>query len=144
MDVAERLRSAAERVLPGTPVLFAYLFGSQARSEARDDSDVDIAVWLDPDTRPDDTLELRLRLARRLADASGVPRLEAVVVLNDAPLALTGRVQQDGIVLWSRDEPERVRWSSLTARRFHDWQLHAGPLTRQRLATIARQGHADG
>ncbi len=28
---------------------FAYLFGSQARGEARPDSDVDVAVWLAAD-----------------------------------------------------------------------------------------------
>jgi predicted nucleotidyltransferase len=43
-----RLREAAELVFDQSPVCFAYLFGSAATGRDRPDSDIDVAVYLDP------------------------------------------------------------------------------------------------
>ena len=137
MDVLQQLRDVAPEAFADTPVLFAYLFGSQATGRTHQRSDVDVAVYLDESVRPDQRLDLSLRLAGTLERAGGVGPVEALVVLNDARIALAGRVLAERQVLYVRDEPARVRYESLTFRQFHDFKQHARP-RQQRLAAIAR------
>ena len=91
MDSLDRLRGAAPGSLEGTPVLFAYLYGSLAEGRAGHASDVDVAVYLSPDVPSERYLDLSLQLAGTLSDASGVGGVE-VLVLNEAPLPIRGRV----------------------------------------------------
>lgn len=125
-SVVERLREAAGEVFPGTSVVFAYLFGSHATGSARSGSDVDIAVYLEPEPT-EEASEASLRLAGELSTASGLGDLD-VTLLNGAPLPLLGRVVRERLVLYSRDEPARVRFESVTLREFFDFQIHALPL----------------
>lgn len=123
----ERLRDAAPDAFAGSEVQFAYLFGSAARGEAHRGSDVDVAVRLAGDAQPRPSIDLAADLAGRISSASGVPRVE-VLVLNDAPLPVRGRAIRDGKVVFSRDEPERVAYVSLTLREFFDFEIHARAL----------------
>lgn len=114
---------------------FAYLFGSQARGTATPRSDVDVAVHLTVGAEVD-PLDLRLRLAGELERAIGRGPVE-VVVLDEAPLSLAGRVREAGHTIYSRDEVARVRWASLTARMYHDFRIHEERVAREQLARIA-------
>jgi hypothetical protein len=73
-----------------------------------------------------------LELSGLLADGSGMANVE-VVVLNEAPFALIGRVIQQRRSLYSRDEHARVRFESLRLRQFFDFEL-----------MIARAGSGEG
>jgi uncharacterized protein len=132
--VLDQLREAAPRAFGESPVAFAYLFGSWAVGLERPDSDADVAVYLH--RAPGEPVVAGLELSRRLSDASGVPNVQ-VLVLNGAPLPLRGRVVRDRITLYSRDEPARVRYESITLREFFDYQIHAGPLDERFLKDIA-------
>lgn len=133
MDAVEHsLRRAAAEVLPSEPVRVAYLFGSRARGTARAGSDVDVAVLLDPSVEASDRLGVQLRLARRLAAASGVGDID-LVVLDGAPLPLRGRVVQEGRVVFSVDEAARVEYDSRTAREFFDYAIFIAPFDRAML-----------
>lgn len=134
--VEERLRRAAPLAFEGSGVVFAYLFGSRAAGRARPDSDVDVAVYIAPPAQ--DPVAEALRLAARLEDASGVGGIE-VVVMNEAPLPLLGRILRERVVLYSRDEPARVAFESRAFREFCDFDLHARELDR---ALLRR--HAEG
>ena len=134
--VFEQLRGAAERLLPETPVVFAYLFGSHAAGRPHRFSDVDVAVRLDESVTRHDYLDLSLKLAGLLSDGAGVGNVE-VLVLNDAPLPLVGRAIQQRRVLYSRDEPARVYFESLKLRQFLDFELMMKGLDLKFLADIA-------
>ena len=136
VDLVARLREASHRELERSPVVLAYLFGSVATGRAREGSDVDVAVVLEPSLPPERYLELSLELARRLSTASGVGGIE-VVVLNDAPLPLRGRAVSERVVLFSRDEPFRVRFESRVLREFLDFQIHAAPMDLELLRATA-------
>ncbi len=60
-----------------------------------------------------------------------------MVLLDEAPLPLRGRVLRQRQVLYSADEPLRVSWESLTGRMFADSRLKLGELDRELLAQIA-------
>lgn len=97
-------------------VRFAYLFGSQARGDARPDSDVDLAVSL----RPQGSLLDDARLHDQLAAALGRDDVDMLVVDN-APLWLQFRVVA-GRVLFSRDEREQTAFREHVEKMFLDFR----------------------
>lgn len=134
-NLVDRLRAAAREALPGEPVVVAYLFGSRAAGRPRPRSDTDVALLLDHVPEP---AARRALLARVATAFEAAARTEVdLVVLDDAPLPLRGRVLRDAVVLWSADEPRRVRYESLTRRMAADHALAFARLDRVLLAETA-------
>lgn len=135
--IGDALRERAE-------VAFAYLHGSRAGGPARRSSDVDVAVYLrdgeqqrraggpggeardgsaQPAGSPGDWTEIHGALVRSLgggADRGGAPQGVDLVLLNRAPPLLSERVLRRGDLLFSRDEPARIRWMVRTKSRYCD------------------------
>ena len=98
--------------VPG--VTFAYLFGSRARGDAREDSDVDVAVYGRPSGWP---------LFRETFGALGerFPTGQVhLTLLADAPPGLVYRVLRDGVLLLDRDPVTRVRFATRNMSMYQD------------------------
>lgn len=106
LDAAARERLA--RALDREGVVAAMLIGSQARGDAGPLSDVDVAVWHEPDLDPSQRLSLQLGLASAAAHALGTNEVD-IVMLNRAPPLLRHRAIRDAVRLVERDHDERVR-----------------------------------
>lgn len=92
-EVVERLRGVGAR--------FAFVHGSRAGDEpSRPDSDLDVAAWWGTDPPEPWNVDL----------PAGVD----LVVLDDAPLWLAGRVALHGRLLYDDDPPARVAWQADT------------------------------
>ncbi len=133
------VRAAAHQVFVEEGIELAYLFGSRARGDARPDSDVDVAVLVDagrPCPDPARLLARHLHLAARLHDA-GAGEVD-LVLLDDAPLALRGRVAREGRPLYVRDDGVRAEWESRTSREFFDFEIFMAPLEAELLAAHAQ------
>lgn len=119
-SVTDRLGSAVADLASREPRLcFAYVFGSTVRGTTSPASDTDVAVYL---TEQLDLLEeagLEQALSQRLG------QVVDLLVLNRAPLWLQFRVLREGELLYSRDEPARVRFRERVEKRFLDFKpLH--------------------
>ncbi|HET6305194.1 MAG TPA: nucleotidyltransferase domain-containing protein [Myxococcota bacterium] len=90
--VIARLRAAGAR--------FAFLHGSCVAGTARAGSDLDVAAWWPG--RPPAAWDVDL------------PPGVDLLILNQAPLELAGRVALHGALLFDDDPPERVRWQAQT------------------------------
>ena len=128
--LAQRLSSLPE-------VRLAYLFGSRANGRARSDSDLDVAVLVNKEgaagaSRVKQTLRL---LAGRLSGEIPSTLLD-IVLLNHAPALLRHRVVRDGLVLFARDEVERVRFESQTIREYCDMEPMLAEHRRRRIARL--------
>lgn len=76
------LLKALENTLPGQ-VSFAYLFGSQATGQARPDSDIDLALFPEPNIPPEDIWNAAQSLASQLnCDIDLINLREANTVLR--------------------------------------------------------------
>lgn len=100
----ERLRAALDR----DAVAAAYLFGSQAAGTAGPLSDVDVAVWAQPELDADGRMALRLELMDGAATALGTTEID-VVMLDDASPLLRHRAWRGGRLLVDREPAVRVR-----------------------------------
>lgn len=160
-DLADRVRS----VLRGRPeVVFAYLFGSRAGDGAHGASDVDVAVYLNEQAdhgergRLETWSEIHGDLVEALASSEGgvgrrhrghAPEGVDLLILNDAPPLLADRVIRGGEVLFSRSEPERIRWTVRQKSRYCDLRplrrrLDAAVSERLRTGRFGRRGPERG
>ena len=99
------LATLARHLAPFERVRFALLFGSRADGAPRADSDLDVAVFLDPDLTADERWQARLNLQAALEDLGDVD----VVILNDVPPLLAHRALL-GKPIEIRDRPAYVRF----------------------------------
>lgn len=106
-DALRRLSEALDK----EGVVAAMLIGSQARGEAGPLSDVDVAVWHEPELDRDQKWELQMSLIGAAQDALGSNEVY-VVMLNYAPPLLQHRAIQDAVHLVERDKDQRVRFET--------------------------------
>ncbi|CAO5259357.1 nucleotidyltransferase domain-containing protein [Frankia sp. AgKG'84/4] len=86
---------------------FAYLHGSRADGRQRVDSDVDVAAYFGG-PRPPNSFDVLL--------PTGVDLL----VLDNAPLELAGRVALGGKLIVEDDPTARVHWEAMTRKIYFD------------------------
>jgi len=117
----ELCKKIAEALQKRPEVLEAYLFGSQARDEVQPHSDVDVAVYVEPEAlkRPSHW-GLQIEIASDLMTA--VHRNDVdVVLLNRSDPFLYHRVLRDGVRLFARDlRATTVREGQALSRYFDD------------------------
>jgi predicted nucleotidyltransferase len=99
-------QSAVARALRDHGAAFGFVFGSRAPGDERPSSDLDVAAWWA--ASPPQSYDVLL--------PDGVDLL----VLNDAPLEMAGRVALEGKLLFDDDPPQRVRWLATTRKIYAD------------------------
>lgn len=116
VTLAEPDERAAVAVLRSHGARFAFVHGSRTDGGGRPESDMDIAAWWG--RRPPASWELPM------------PPGVDLLVLDDAPLELAGRVALRGRLLFDDDPPARVRWQARTRLMYLDEQDRQGELDR--------------
>jgi len=119
----ERVRTAVAS-LRKAGADFAYLFGSQARGDAQQESDIDIAAHF-PGIAPH---------AFELEMPAGVDLL----ILNHAPLAIKGRVATDSVLLFESDPVSHVHWLATTRKIYFDEKYRMDLAARDFVAAVER------
>lgn len=127
MDVAA-VETATTAGLRRAGARFAFVHGSRADASrsARADRDLDVAAWWGGERAP---------APWDVVLPDGVDLL----VLDDAPLVLAGRVALHGRLLFDDDPPARVAWQGDTRTAHLDAQLRAAELAR-----VFDEGRAHG
>lgn len=131
-------RGKLSRALDRDHVVAGMLFGSQATGKVGPLSDVDVAVWLDPDLPYEKLSALRSELTLAAVEALGTDEVD-VVVLNDAPPLFKHRAIKEGRQLFERDPVARVRLETAALLEY----LDTAPL-RETLTAARRRRIAEG
>lgn len=114
-------------------VIAAYLFGSQAKGKAAADSDVDVAILLNPDF---DLHEHFMYRIERMVELEQLCRRPVdVAILNQAPLVLLNQVLRYGRLVYERDHRQRVAFEVRSRQAYYDFQ----PLLALLHRALARQ-----
>ncbi|HET9765596.1 MAG TPA: nucleotidyltransferase domain-containing protein [Thermoanaerobaculia bacterium] len=133
-DTLDALREALAK---RPEVLEAYLFGSTARGEQQGHSDVDVAVYVDRGAAPPTAFGYTADLTADLMRALATSRVD-VVVLNDAPPLLYGRVLRDGIRICSQDLMASTRREGQALSRYCDYVPQLAKIDAAHHARIVR------
>lgn len=109
--------------LSNYPVVFAYLFGSQATGKASRLSDIDLALYLNESTVKSERFEIRLDVTAELNSMMKNP--VDVIILNDVPLSLRYEVLKHGKLILCKDREKRIETeitilSKYLDRRYYD------------------------
>lgn len=118
-DILSKIPDIKELLLQDDNIIFAYLFGGLARGEVKGLSDIDLAVYL---RETDGLADIKIQLFGKLTDALGTTELD-LVILNTAPVSISGRILQNKQVLVDKDPFRRHLYESLTLREFFDFRI---------------------
>lgn len=130
-DLPDRLAGLGDAIAACSPdIQFAYLFGSAAAGVLTPLSDIDVAIHVTPDA---DGHAVRLAVARAAARQLATDAVD-VVLLNTAPLSVSGRVLGSRRVIAERDPYARHAYESLTLRKFHDFRIREHRILAERAA----------
>lgn len=130
-NLADRISGLGEAIAVSCPdVLFMYLFGSAATGTLTPRSDVDLAVFVAPGV---DAHATQLAVARAASSQLGTDAID-VVLLNTAPISVSGRVLGSRRVLLDREPFARHRYESATARLFQDFRIRERRVLAERAA----------
>ena len=118
--IKQKLRAVALRIFEGTPVLFAYLYGSYARGLSHPFSDLDVGIFVEGlDIKA--SLDLELSLALRLDENLGHAVQAEVRTLNYLPLIVKGRILGEAELIYSRAEEKRVEFETQVRQSYFDF-----------------------
>jgi predicted nucleotidyltransferase len=130
-DIDERLATVSAAIeAASADVLFAYVFGSIDTPRRTPRSDVDLAIYV---AESADLHAVRLSVAAAAAKHLRTDAVD-VVLLNDAPLSVAGRVLTTRRVILDRQPFLRHRYESITARMFSDFRIREHRLLAERFA----------
>ena len=119
-------------------VELAYLFGSAARGELGELSDVDVAIYLDESLPSEEGFKLQLRLMGELASALQTNKVD-LVVMNDAPLLLNYNIIKHGKLVKS-DGRTKVRVEASILSRYLDMKYFIDRHTKLGIERMAKKG----
>ena len=139
MDILEKVKSAASGIFSGTEIFLAYAYGSRVIETDRPDSDLDIGYYLEGYIK-DRVLSIHqeMVLETNLSEILGIE--VDLRNLGSAPLEVRGRVLEDGIRIYCRDEVKRVNLERNLLGRYHDYKPLFETMHSERLRNLAAHG----
>lgn len=100
------LRKIREELIRRPEVLAAYVFGSKIKGYARENSDLDVAILVDPDFEIED-YGYQIKIEEELNQLAEGLEID-VVVVNSVGLPLQYAAAVQGRLIYSRDDQRRA------------------------------------
>jgi predicted nucleotidyltransferase len=91
----------------GGQILFAYLFGSHARGDATADSDIDIAIFLDPQLQME-FFDIKTALYLEISRSLKMNDIDIVVLNRCKNIILLDRITRHGQVIYESNQDARL------------------------------------
>ena len=98
-----------------------YLFGSQAKNQASQNSDIDIAVLLEANYTKKSG-EIKVKLYEELIKA-GIDNID-LVILNKASALLSYEVVKENYLLYKKEGFDAASYQSLAIRKYLDFEYY--------------------
>lgn len=125
-DIHQKIDFLTDFFMNDRNIIFAYVFGGLLKDRLNPLSDVDLALYVK------DTKELDyLGMFSDIANILGTDEID-LVILNSAPLALTGRILQNRKILIDKDPFLRHQYESLILRKFFDFTIKERDILKRR------------
>ena len=109
-------------------VLLVYLHGSFLQNEFRD---IDIGVYINKTLSKKKQLSYELFLEGKLQNIVSYPI--DVRILNNAPLSFSFSVIKNGVILFSKDEDQRIDFETKIFAKYHDFDFYRERYRREAL-----------
>lgn len=125
-NIHQKIDSLINLFMKDRNIIFAYLFGGLVKDRFNPLSDVDLALYL-KDRKKLDYLETFKKISKTLETEE-----IDLIILNNAPLSLAGRILQNRKVLVDKVPFLRHRYESLILREFFDFSIKEREILQRR------------
>jgi len=116
-NIHQKMGALTDLFMNDPQIIFAYFFGGLLRERLSPLSDVDLSVFVRTPKKLD-----YLELFSRIANVLGTDEID-LVILNRAPLSLSGRILRNRKVLTDKKPFLRHKYESLILREFFDFTI---------------------
>jgi predicted nucleotidyltransferase len=116
--VSSLIEQLSRLLEPDTDILFGYLYGSSVTDPDLLGSDIDVGVYLKPGDL-NAYVKKEEQLTAFLVSHLHNDRID-LRIINTLPLLLKYNILRDGILIFSRDEHERVDFETTSMIRFFE------------------------
>lgn len=123
-----------QKVFKKHKVIFAYLFGSQAKNTAGPLSDIDIAVYLNEKIDRARWFDVRMKLLGEISDILKIDDID-VVILNDAPPLISHRILSEGRLIFCQDKKIQLSYEVKAVLKYLDWKPFLEKYTKEVFAS---------
>lgn len=112
-----------KKITPGSSIVAVYLFGSYAREQVREDSDIDIAFLLNEKDYKSDPFEAS-SLGHVLATDIGMSfgKSTDVTILNSSSVEMAYEIVTTGICLYEQDHDRRLEYEAVVRGLYFDFR----------------------
>lgn len=139
MNVMEDVIEKCKKVLiKYENILFAYIFGSYASGRVREDSDIDIAIYLKEKIDTKEYLDIRMDLM----EACG--RKVDLIILSKATPLLKFEVYRNNILLFTRDETLENNFKVKTLFEYWDTKKYLDMAYKKNIERIKQEAETSG
>lgn len=135
MDIVHKCKI---ELLKYEEIVFAYIFGSYAEGKLGEDSDIDIALYLDSEIDVDKYLEIKVNLTdicKRDVD---------LVILNDATPLLKYQIYKNHIMLFARDKTRESIFKVKTLFEYNDMKRYLDLSYNAMIKRLKKEVDSDG
>lgn len=112
-------------------IMFAYRYGSRARGEEHEGSDLDIAIYTAKELHP----RAISRLILDLEEAAG--ETVDLAILNEAGVVFQHQVLKEGDLIYVDDEQAQIEFETSVYSRYSDYKPFFDEYNRIRRAAVA-------
>lgn len=117
--MAEGLKKVVEYLSREGPVIAVYLFGSMAKGNATEKSDIDLGILLKEDFDFLADFDYKLRLMGKLRDITG--KTVDIVFINRADPILQYQIRKYGKVIFESDRTKRIEYEVRARKNYFDF-----------------------
>jgi len=125
-DIFQRIDLLTDLLTEDSNTIFAYLFGSLVKNKKKPLSDVDLGVYVKNIKKLD-----YLSFYEKISNILRTDEID-LVVLNTAPISLTGRILQKRKILIDKNPFLRHRYESRILREFFDFSIKEREILQRR------------
>ncbi|HSB05742.1 MAG TPA: nucleotidyltransferase domain-containing protein [Thermodesulfobacteriota bacterium] len=125
-NIDQRIRLLTDLLTKESNITFAYLFGGLLRDRRNPLSDVDLGIYVKSTKGLD-----YLALFKRVSEILSTDEID-LVILNSAPISLSGRILQKRRILIDKDPFLRHRYESRILREFFDFTIKEREILQRR------------
>jgi len=125
-DIFQRIDLLTDLLTEDSNTIFAYLFGSLVKNKKKPLSDVDLGVYVENIKKLD-----YLSFYEKISNILRTDEID-LVVLNTAPISLTGRILQKRKILIDKNPFLRHRYESRILREFFDFSIKEREILQRR------------
>ncbi|WP_051531492.1 type VII toxin-antitoxin system MntA family adenylyltransferase antitoxin [Clostridiisalibacter paucivorans] len=120
-------------------IVFSYIFGSYAKGENRESSDIDIAIYLKNNQISTD------KYLSLLYDIMSISNKKVdLVILNDSPPLIKHEVYTEGILLFTKDKETLTNYKVKTLFEYEDMKYYLNMQYKDMINRIREERANDG